>query len=226
MKIEVTDLAGLLRLALDDFAAKTHTAIPGAIVSYTAASKQASVQPLVQKRIWQDGQLTAIPLPVIYDVPVQFPGTSRAQISFDLQKGDTGMIVFSEASLDAWLQGSGAQTDPQDDRRFNLNDAIFVPGVSPFGAPGIPGVSSGLLLQYGSGGSPAQILLKPDGTMELNGNTLRFVTYDALNSALQTFLTALKAAVAAGCSSGTGGTLGALALDISGSKSTTLKTGG
>ena len=171
MRTEVTDLAGLLRLAIDDFAAKTHTSIPGSVVSYDPSTKKASVQPLVQKRIWQKGQLTPMPLPVIYNVPVQFPGTSRWQISGDLQPGDTGMIVFSEASLDAWLQGSGAQTDPQDDRRFNLNDAIFVPGVSPFGAPGIPGVSSGLLLQYGSGGSPAKVQLNSDGSVVINSGS-------------------------------------------------------
>lgn len=224
MKMDVTDLAGLLRLAIDDFAAKTHTSIPGAIVSYSASTKQASVQPLVKKQVWQKGQLTPMPLPVIYNVPVQFPGTTRWQISGDLQAGDTGLIIFSEASLDAWLQGTGGQVNPQDDRRFSLNDAIFIPGVSPFGAPGIAGVSSGLLLQYGSGGSPAQILLKSDGTMELNGNALRFVTWDALNTALQGLMTAINAKFAT--KQDAAGAAGGLSLDISGAKSTTMKTGG
>ncbi len=173
MKTEVTDLPGLLRLAIADFASNAHTSIPGAIVSYTASSKKATVQPLVQKRIWQGGVLTAVPLPVIYDVPVQFPGTARWQISGDLQAGDTGLIMFSEASLDAWLQSAGGsnQVDPQDDRRFNLNDAIFVPGVNPVATPGIPGVSSGLLMQYGTGSNPAKIQLNSDGSIQFNGGS-------------------------------------------------------
>lgn len=228
MKIEPTDIVGLLRLAIADFASSMHTSIPGAIVNYTAASKQAVVQPLVQKRIWQGGVLTAVPLPVIYDVPVQFPGTARWQISGDLQAGDTGLIMFSEASLDAWLQSAGGsnQVDPQDDRRFSINDAIFVPGVNPVATPGIPGVSSGLLLQYGAGGTKATALLKSDGTIELNGNSDRFVLWNELSSVLSTFLTNLKAAVASGCQGGSGGTIATVTLDISSAKSQTLKTGG
>lgn len=171
MRLDVTDLTGLIRLALADYSAKTHTSIPGAIVSYTAATKQATVQPLIQKRLWKKGKLTPMPLPVINNVPVQFPGTTRWQISGDLQQGDTGLIIFSEASLDAWLQGGGAQVDPQDDRRFSLSDAFFVPGVSPFGAPGIAGVSSGLALQYGTGGSPAKVQLNSDGSVVFNGGS-------------------------------------------------------
>jgi hypothetical protein len=208
MKTEATDLTGLLRLALDDFATKIHTSIPGAIVSYDATTKKAQVQPLIQKRIWQGGALAPIPLPVIYNVPVQFPGTPRWQISGDLQKGDTGAIMFSEASLDAWLSGSGGQVDPKDDRRFDINDAYFVPGIATFTAPGIAGVSSGLLLKYlkSGGGDAAQILLKDDGTISINGGsqgvarngdaTLANATTDA---AFWTFLQA----VATFCSLGT-----------------------
>ncbi len=145
MKIELTDIVGLLRLAIADFASNVHTSIPGAIVSYTASSKQAIVQPLVQKRIWQGGVLTAVPLPVIYDVPVQFPGTARWQISGDLQAGDTGLIMFSEASLDAWLQSAGGsnQVDPQDDRRFRSTTRSSSRASIPSRRPGSPGLARG-----------------------------------------------------------------------------------
>jgi hypothetical protein len=166
-KLDPTDLTGLIRLALDDFATKVHTAIPGAIVSYTPATKQANVQPLIQRRFWKDGALTAQPLPVINAVPVQFPGTPRAQLSFDLQPGDTGMIQFSEAALDAWLKGAGGQVDPQDDRRFDINDAVFIPGVATFGAPGLPGVASGMLLQYGVGATAVSLKLGGAGTISM-----------------------------------------------------------
>ena len=90
----------------------------------------------------------------------------------------------------------------------------------------IPGVSSGLLLQYGAGGTKATALLKSDGTIELNGNSDRFVLWNELSSVLSTFLTNLKAAVASGCQGGSGGTIATVTLDISSAKSQTLKTGG
>ncbi len=54
--------------------------------------------------------------------------------------------------------------------------------------------------------------------MGANKGAARFVTYTELNAALQSFLTALKAAVAAGCQGGSGGTIASVTLDISASK--------
>lgn len=60
--------------------------------------------------------------------------------------------------------------------------------------------------------------------VELNGNTKAFVTHAELNTALQTFMTALNLAFAAKLDGG--GTPGTLTLDISTSATTTVKTGG
>jgi hypothetical protein len=226
MKTDVTDLPGLIRLALDDFSRKIHTGIPGAITSYTASSKSASVQPTVMKRIWNNGVMKGVPLPVINSVPVQFPGTARAQISFDLKAGDTGMIMFSESALDAWLASGGGSTqvDPQDDRRLDYNDAYFIPGVSPIASPGIPGVASGLLLQYVGSSKTAQVLINNDGTIQLNGNSKHFTLYEPLLSDLQTLVNAIVTALN-GIASGSGAPVAA-AFNIASAESTTLETGG
>lgn len=60
--------------------------------------------------------------------------------------------------------------------------------------------------------------------IDLNGSTKSLVTHAELNTALQTFLTALKAAVAAGCSAGSGGTIATVTLNISSSEATKVKT--
>lgn len=72
----------------------------------------------------------------------------------------------------------------------------------------------------------SSVLLKADGTIEINGNSKTLVTHAELNTALQTFLTGLKAAVAAGCQIGAGGLITAAAIDISSAATTTVKTGG
>jgi len=65
-----------------------------------------------------------------------------------------------------------------------------------------------------------------DGAVEvhLNGSTKSLVTHAELNTALQNFLTALKAAVGTGCQSGSGGSIASVTLDISTSEATKVKT--
>lgn len=70
----------------------------------------------------------------------------------------------------------------------------------------------------------ARVHLKNDGTIEINGNTKSLVTHAELNTALQTMITALNAAL--GTKLDGGGTPGALTLDISAAETTTVKTGG
>jgi len=60
--------------------------------------------------------------------------------------------------------------------------------------------------------------------IELAGNTKNLVTHAELNTALQSFLTDLKAAVAAGCDVGSGGTIASVTLNISSAEATRLET--
>lgn len=69
----------------------------------------------------------------------------------------------------------------------------------------------------------AQVVLKADGSVQINGSSKKFVT-DALSGLLSTFVTAVNAALAAKLDGG--GTPGALSLDISSALTTTVKTGG
>jgi hypothetical protein len=74
--------------------------------------------------------------------------------------------------------------------------------------------------------SGGKIIVTSSGDMiELNGNSKEFVTHTELNSALQTFLTSLKSAVALGCQGGSGGTIASVTIDISSAKATKVKTG-
>ena len=83
----------------------------------------------------------------------------------------------------------------------------------------------------------SQIKLDNDGNIDLNGDTKKFVTYAELNTALQSFITALNVefatinagAAAAITASGlwlTPLTTGANSLDISAAETTTIRTDG
>lgn len=123
-------LAELLQKAIASRLLDVHTAIPGRVQSYDASTQTADVQPLIKaKHRGEDSSLVTESLPVIPHVPVVFPGAGGMRITFPMQRGDTVLLVFSEASLDIWQNQGGGPVDPLDVRRFHLSDAIAIPGL-------------------------------------------------------------------------------------------------
>lgn len=61
--------------ALDTRIKRLHTALPGRIVAFDAARQVASVQPMIEQQL-MDGSRQ--PLPMLPDVPVQFPGAAAS----------------------------------------------------------------------------------------------------------------------------------------------------
>lgn len=59
---------------------------------------------------------------------------SFVDLALPVAVGDTGLLIFSDRSLDVWL-ATGGIVDPGDDRRHALSDAVFVPGLRPFSSP-------------------------------------------------------------------------------------------
>ena len=128
-----TTLQDLLSKFRESIAAQIHTALPGKIVRYDSSAQKADVQPLIKDRYTDEaGALQVRTLPVIPAVPVQFPGAGGYRITFPVAEGDTGLLLFAESSLDKWLV-SGGTVDPEDDRRHDLTDAVFLPGLRDFG---------------------------------------------------------------------------------------------
>lgn len=128
-----TTLQDLLARFRESMVADLHTALPGKIVKYDESTQKADVQPLIKERYTDEsGAQQSRELPVIPSVPVQFPGAGGYRITFPVAVGDTGLIMFAEASLDKWLV-SGGTVDPAEERRHDLTDAIFLPGLRDFG---------------------------------------------------------------------------------------------
>ena len=69
-------------------------------------------------------------MPIINNVPVVFLRSQAGHLTLPLAAGDFGLIVFCERSIDLW-QNAGRAIDPADARKFDLNDAVFLPGLSP-----------------------------------------------------------------------------------------------
>lgn len=155
-------MAEVLKQAMESRLADVHTALPGTITKYDAAKQQCDVQPNIQRK-YVTGELVNIP--VIPNVPVVFPRSQKAFVSFPLVAGDQVLLIFSERSLDRWLV-SGGQVDPADPRKHHLTDAVAIPGLYPFSKP-VTASTDALRL----GNDKSQIDLKPDGKMSMKNLT-------------------------------------------------------
>lgn len=112
--------------------AEVRISIPAKVVSYDPATQSCSVQPLIRERVEDEaGEWQLERLPVIQGVPVCFQRGGGFHITFPISVGDTGLVIFSDASLDTWLS-EGGEVDPGEPRAFCVNDAVFYPGLRPF----------------------------------------------------------------------------------------------
>ena len=107
-----------------------HVCLPGVVQKYDRVTAKAEVKPVLSKSYLDE---TTEDMPVIANVPVVWMRTANAVIHLPLAKGDTVLLVFSERSMDAWLS-DGKVGAPPDRRKFDLSDAIAVPGLFPFSA--------------------------------------------------------------------------------------------
>ena len=67
---------------------------------------------------------------VIHDVPVVYIAGGGTALTFKLNKGDQGVALFSDVSLDAYKRKQGKTVD-DGERRNAMADALFMPSL-PF----------------------------------------------------------------------------------------------
>ena len=112
-----------------------HCALPGTVEAFDPETRTVSVRPAVK----QGG----IPLPLIRDVPVFFPGSRDSALTFPVSPGDGCLLVFADSDMDRWFETGGAE-EPASARQHDLPDAFAFVGFSsrpdvPAGLP--PGPS-------------------------------------------------------------------------------------
>lgn len=104
-----------------------HTCLPGIVKSYDPSTNKATIQPALNKAFFAG----AMPMPILENVPIMFPGGSSFNITFPVKPNDYVLLLFAERSIDLWLS-VGGQVTPNDPRKFDLSDAIAIPGLQPF----------------------------------------------------------------------------------------------
>lgn len=140
-----------------------YTCLPATVGAYDPTGPSVTVTPDLPKQV-TDGRVIAAP--ALHGVTVRWfacdVGGALAQITGPLKKGDGGMLVFSQRSLDKWRQGS--KKAPDDPRMHDINDAFFIPGVNANGKAPAPDATN-LTIAYGPGG----FRIAPSGVITVFG---------------------------------------------------------
>ena len=143
-----------------------HTSLPARIETYDPTTQKANIQILLKKKYkGVDGKEAN--LPVITNVPVQWVSASggSAYITLPLKKGDIGIALFSERSLDKYLSGTGGIISPDDPRTHDLSDAFFIPGAKPFPIALTNVNNNDIIIQN----NKTRIELSPEGKLSITG---------------------------------------------------------
>lgn len=132
--ISVPERAGdeleVLRKMLDGFEKGFRVASVGIINSFDAATQSAKVQIAVRERVFNitTRLFDNIEIPLLLDVPVQFPSAGGFSLAFPVAPGDECLVIFSDSCIDAWWQNGGIQNQI-DVRRHDLSDGIAILGI-------------------------------------------------------------------------------------------------
>jgi len=170
MKEENKNLIPTFPQVLEDFVkdllSNVHTSMPGVVVSYNPSTKMANIQPALKKDV--AGNL--VELPILQNVPVEFPQAANCIISWPLNPGDTGEIRFQERSIDRW-KNQGGVIDPVDKRDHHFFDATFYPGLSSAKNPGLAADGTAILIQNGT----MSVKVYPNGQISLSNGTYELI---------------------------------------------------
>lgn len=186
---DTLELADVIRNAIASAAIDVHTSIPARVESYDPVKQVANVRPMIKRVLRTEaGERRAEELPVIPCVPVTFPSANGFMITFPVKKGTTGLLTFSETSIDRW-RATGQSVDPGDTRRHSLTGATFAPGLRVASDPLANASADNMVMGSDAG----------DGKVELSaslvsiGGALAAVQGIGLGTALDTWAAAITA---------------------------------
>ena len=134
-------LDGVIRAAFEHLMTDRRTSLPGAIETFNATERSATVQPMISRRA---PGTDPVKLPVIQNVPIVELRSSVALHHVPIAKGDPVLMIFADRAIGNWFGSSGAvPSEPLDVRQHDLSDAFAILGGWPQLLVGVlPGADS------------------------------------------------------------------------------------
>ena len=145
MTTQAPSEADVIRAFVRAGIAQVHVSLPATVVTYDPATQKATVQVAIRPRV--DDPILGTERPAleptapIPNVPVLWPSSSQGALTFGLVPGDPVTLLVQERSTDEWRITGLPDNAPLDSRRFNLSDAIVLPGgrsFNPAAGPSAP----------------------------------------------------------------------------------------
>lgn len=162
------DMREVLERFRDSWQEDLHTALPGIIQSYDAATQRADIVPGLNRILpTREGEPVSELMPTLRSVPVVFPGSGDWFVRWPISAGDEVLLVICERDPARWLQ-TGERADPIDVRAHHLAHAVAIPGLRsrPGKLPPPDGESPALILGHRTGST---LRIEDDGTVRLTG---------------------------------------------------------
>lgn len=184
-----TDLGKACRDLVESMIGEIHTCMPGKIESYDYTRQKATVTPLL-RRPYLDG--SNVDYEPILEVPVVFPSSGSASITFPLNAGDTILLVFSERSLENWLP-AGGKVNTSIASTHSVADAIAIPGLFPLNHTGAAANNTDLQVKLGS----QKITIKANGDIEIGGTLTQALMTESYKTTLELYLAGIQNLLAA-----------------------------
>ena len=128
-----------------------HTAMPGLIDTFDAASRRARVRPALQLVTAEGEALERSPA---LNVPVLFPSGGGFSVLVPLSAGDPVWMMFSERGLSAFKRTFDLAI-PDVTRFFDESDAVVLAGFGPLEVA--PATETGLSLQTNDGARSVRV---------------------------------------------------------------------
>lgn len=164
------DLTEAVRTSLDGRQAEIWTALPGIINSFDPDAMTVSVQPAIKGTTTApNGTDVSVALPLLVDVPIQFPQGGGFCLTFPIVAGDECLVVFASRCIDGWWQSGGIQP-PAEHRMHDLSDGFALIGVRSQARKLDPAINtSDVQLRSDDGNN--YVAITPDGVMTHKAKT-------------------------------------------------------
>lgn len=140
-----------------------HTALPAKVVDFNPQNQTVTLAVQITQILVDGG---SVQIPPLVDVPVAFPRGGGYAVTFPLNAGDEGIVIFSGRCIDGWWQ-SGRASEPMDYRQHDLSDGMFYPSICSVPNAIKNFYTSGLSMQSLDGSAFIRIT---NGTIHIKGN--------------------------------------------------------
>jgi hypothetical protein len=160
------DLARAIVEYVKDAVAGVPVAIPAVVEAYYPARQSADIRLLLSRKL-RDGSYDDPRQWVLPEIPVQqFAAGDDCYLYLPVSKGTTGTLLTMDCDLWAWVLGDSDTTRKAfTDRRHDLSDSVFMPGIRRQGSPAKPSTTTNAELRNGS----MRVMRRDSGKIEIAG---------------------------------------------------------